>query len=217
MKIATPLLMLSLVSCSTHKASTAHWEMSTTTAEGQSQHSLNLSPLFFPDFFSACVEESTPWKATLKAMPGSRLTTEDAKGLARVRGEASSTLGGEPFLSMVSTDYWIEAEDGSTLDLSDSSWTEPLHQLGAAIEEGFLESLTAHDGRPDERARAVLRVGTPGPVLSLRFTGVDPWGQEFAASFRVEVHQEEGTSERFFVQCFGWVGTRHEADFMNGE
>ena len=217
MKIAAPLLMLSLVSCSTHKASTAHWEMSTTTAEGQSQHSLNLSPLFFPDFFSACVEESTPWKATLKAMPGTRLASNDDEGLEAVREEALRAGVGEPFLSLVSTDYWIEAKDGSTLDLLDSSWAEPLLQLGAALQEGLLESPAVRDGQIGSHGYAVLREGSTGPTLHLQFKGLDPWDQDFAASFRIKVHQEEGSIGRFFVQCFGWVGTRHEADSTTTE
>ena len=212
MKLAVPLLMLALVSCSTHKASTAQWEMSTMAEEGRDQYSLNLGPLFLPELFPTFVEESTPWKVTLKAMPGSRLTAEDTQGLARVRGAASATLEGEPFISLVSADYWLEAKDGSTLDLSAPSSDEALHRLGAAIEEGFLEGLTAHDGRSGKRARAVLRVATPGPVLSLKFNGQDRWGQDFAASFRVELDQEEGSDGRVCARCFGWVGTRHESE-----
>jgi hypothetical protein len=216
LKLAAPLLILALSSCSTQPATAEAWAMSITTRD-RIQHAVNLSPLFSPDLFSTYVEESTPWKATLKAMPGTRLASNDAEGLEAVREEALRAGVGEAFLSLVSTDYWIEAKDGSTLDLFDSSWAEPLLQLGAALQEGFLESPAVRDGQIGSNGYAVLRKASTGPTLHLQFKGLDPWDQDFAASFRIKVHQEEGSIGRFFVQCFGWVGTRHEADSTTTE
>ena len=209
MKLAAPLLILALTSCSTREARPEAWSMSLTT-RGQTKHSVDLSPLFFPDLFTTYVEENTPWEATLKAMPGAHFAPGDFEAQEAVREEASASLGGEPQISLISTDYWIETKDGSALDLYDSSWSDPLLQLGAALQEGFVESLAAHDAYIRSRGHAFLSDGSTGPVLGLKFNGLDPWDQNFAASFRVEVHQEEGSSGRFFVQCFGWVGTTHE-------
>lgn len=216
MKLAAPLLILALSSCTTQEARPEAWSMSLTT-RGQTRHSVDLSPLFLEDLFSTYVEENTPWEATLKAMPGTHFAPGDFEAQEAVRKEASASLGGEPQISLISTDYWIETKDGSALDLYDSSWSEPLLQLGAALQEGVVESLAAHDGHIRSKGHAYLREGSTGPVLGLKVNGLDPWDQNFAASFRVEVHQEEGSSGRFFVQCFGWVGTTHEADSTTAE